>query len=305
MLRKAGSRLIGAFVVSLLSGHAQQLPGTINGAAAHITPTVTTLAISGSTVSDVHLRPLYTTTIRLPEAVTSVAVGAPTLFEVEHSDEEPRLVFVKPSTKEPATSNLVIALESGQEISVRLLSDGSAGNTPVDFVVNYQPQQSFLIGSTDSLAERTGAETATRTTEGTACNRPGAATRVGSGDAEMGPWGSQRRQESGCQGAGKADARRTGRSERERGPDVGCLLRPQYYRPLDRSPRHPKSSSTVRISIRGRGRRRKSEASPGRTGAGRGVPIEWQAARTWRTSRRRSILRGPPSSSRRIDYCCS
>jgi hypothetical protein len=163
MFGKAASGLVGAFVVSLLSGHAQQLPGTINGAAAHITPTVTTLAISGSTVSDVHLRPLYTTTIRLPEAVTSVAVGAPTLFEVEHSDEEPRLVFVKPSTKEPATSNLVIALESGQEISVRLLSDGSAGNSPVDFVVNYQPQQSFLIGSTDSLAERSGAETATQT----------------------------------------------------------------------------------------------------------------------------------------------
>jgi hypothetical protein len=29
---------------------------------------------------------------RLGEAVTSVAVGAPTLFEVEHSDQEPRLV---------------------------------------------------------------------------------------------------------------------------------------------------------------------------------------------------------------------
>jgi hypothetical protein len=160
---KPGSGFIGAFVVCLLSGHAQQLPGTINGVAAHITPTVTTLTISGSTVSDVHLRPLYTTTIRLPETVTSVAVGAPTLFEVEHSDEEPRMVFVKPSTKEPATSNLVIALESGQEISMRLLSDGSAGNTPVDFVVNYQPQQSFLIGSTDSLLERSGGETATRT----------------------------------------------------------------------------------------------------------------------------------------------
>ena len=163
MLGKAGSGLIGIFVVCLLSGHAQQLPGTMNDAAAHITPTVTTLAVSGSTVSDVHLRPLYTTTIRLPEAVTSVAVGAPTLFEVEHTDQEPRLVFVKPSTKEPATSNLVIALESGQEISMRLLSDGSAGNTPIDFVVNYQPQQSFLIGSTDSLAERGGADTSTQT----------------------------------------------------------------------------------------------------------------------------------------------
>jgi hypothetical protein len=78
-------------------------------------------------VIDLRLRPLFTTTIRLPEPVTSVAVGAPTLFEVEHSDQEPRLVFVKPSTKEPATSNRGIALQSGQEISMRLLSDGSSG----------------------------------------------------------------------------------------------------------------------------------------------------------------------------------
>jgi hypothetical protein len=33
---------------------------------------------------------------------------------------------------------------------MRLLSDGNGGNTPVDFVVNYRPPQSFLIGSTDA-----------------------------------------------------------------------------------------------------------------------------------------------------------
>jgi hypothetical protein len=115
-----------------------------------VKPAVTDLPVSGNSVTDLHLRPLFTTTIRLPEAVTSVAVGAPTLFEVEHSDQEPRLVFVKPSTKESATSNLVIALRSGQEISMRLLSGGDGGNTPVDFVVNYRPPQSFLIGSTDA-----------------------------------------------------------------------------------------------------------------------------------------------------------
>lgn len=113
--------------------------------------TVSVFPLSGSTVTDIHLRPLFTTTIRLPEKVTSVAVGAPTLFEVEHSDQEPRLVFVKPSTRDAATSNLIIALESGHEISMRLISDGSEGKTPVDFVVNYQPAQSFLIGSSDRL----------------------------------------------------------------------------------------------------------------------------------------------------------
>ena len=122
------------------------------GIATHeVTPAVSQLAISSSTVTDLHLKPLFTTTIRLPEPVTSVAVGAPTLFEVEHSDEEPHLVFVKPTSKSAVTSNLVIALQSGQEISMRLLSDGSEGTAPVDFVVNYQPRQSFLIGSTDAV----------------------------------------------------------------------------------------------------------------------------------------------------------
>ena len=152
-------RTIG--LISILAGavlsQAQQLT-TVTATPADVKPAVTDLPISGNSVTDLHLRPLFTTTIRLPEAVTSVAVGAPTLFEVEHSDQEPRLVFVKPSTKEPATSNLVIALQSGQAISIRLLSDGDGGNAPVDFVVNYRPQQSFLIGSTDAVVH--SAETA-------------------------------------------------------------------------------------------------------------------------------------------------
>jgi hypothetical protein len=141
--------------ISVLTGavlsQAQQLT-TVTTTPADVRPAVTDLPVLGNSVTDLHLRPLFTTTIRLPEAVTSVAVGAPTLFEVEHSDQEPRLVFVKPSTKETATSNLVIALQSGQEISMRLLSDGNGGNTSVDFVVNYRPPQSFLIGSSDEAA---------------------------------------------------------------------------------------------------------------------------------------------------------
>jgi hypothetical protein len=147
---------IGACALLIPSVHGQQL-GCSNVAATDVKPMVSELPVSASTVTDLHLRPMFTTTIRLPEPVTSVAVGAPTLFAVEHSDQEPRLVFVKPSTKDAATSNLVIALQSGQEISIRLLSDGSAGNAPVDFVVNYQPKQSFLIGSTDAIATRAAA----------------------------------------------------------------------------------------------------------------------------------------------------
>jgi len=35
----------------------------------------------------------FVTAIRLPEAISSVAVGDPALFEVEHSEREPQLLF--------------------------------------------------------------------------------------------------------------------------------------------------------------------------------------------------------------------
>ena len=123
-----------------------------NVSSQQVDPTVLNLPITGSTVSDIHLRPLFTTTIRLPEPVASVAVGAPTLFKVEHSTDDPRLVFIKPTSAAAAVSNLIISLKSGQEISIRLLSNGQTSTAPVDFVVNYEPRLSFLIGSTDALA---------------------------------------------------------------------------------------------------------------------------------------------------------
>jgi hypothetical protein len=142
--------LISALASVVALSQAQQV-ATITASSSDVTPTVSNLPVSDKSVTDLHLRPMFITTIRLPEPVTSVAVGDKTLFDVEHSDEEPRLVFVKPKTKGAATSNLVIALQSGQEISMRLLSDGNGGNAPVDFVVNFQPEQSFLIGSTDEV----------------------------------------------------------------------------------------------------------------------------------------------------------
>ena len=141
-------------VVAAAIAYAQQ-PNHAGPSAQQPDPVIMDLPISASTVTDVHLHPFFTTTIRLPDAVTSVAVGAPTLFKVEHSAEEPRLVFIKPTTAAAATSNLIIALRSGQEISLRLLSEGANSRTPVDFVVNYEPRQSFLIGSTDEIAAST------------------------------------------------------------------------------------------------------------------------------------------------------
>ena len=148
-------RLIAAILIAIapragdVSAQQANIP---NVSSQQVDPTVLDLPITGSTVSDIHLRPLFTTTIRLPEPVTSVAVGAPTLFKVEHSTDDPRLVFIKPTSTDAAVSNLIISLKSGQEISIRLLSNGQSSTAPVDFVVNYEPRQSFLIGSTDALS---------------------------------------------------------------------------------------------------------------------------------------------------------
>lgn len=42
----------------------------------NVQPVVSDVTMSASTVNVVHLRPLFTTTIRLPDVVSSVAVGA-------------------------------------------------------------------------------------------------------------------------------------------------------------------------------------------------------------------------------------
>jgi len=83
-------------------------------------------------------------------------VGAPTLFEVEHKDSEPNLIFVKPSTHLPAESNLLIALASGETISIRLISPGDVGSTdPTDFVVDYRGRKACLRAE-PSFWERRG-----------------------------------------------------------------------------------------------------------------------------------------------------
>ena len=87
----------------------------------------------------------FVTAIRVPEAVTSVAVGDPALFQAEHSDHEPQLVFVKVLTTKPAETNLLISTAKGHEICMLLISKGEAGQRAADFLVNYRPERSFII----------------------------------------------------------------------------------------------------------------------------------------------------------------
>jgi hypothetical protein len=108
-------------------------------------PNLEFVPTSNVVVRDMHLRPLFASTIHVGEVVSSLVVGAPTLFEVEHKDSEPNLIFVKPSTHLPAESNLLIALASGETISIRLISPGDVGSTdPTDFVVDYRGRKSMF-----------------------------------------------------------------------------------------------------------------------------------------------------------------
>ena len=110
---------------------------------------VVTLTISPNEITTLHLRPEFESTIRMPEEITSVILGSPGTFKAEHNEGEPEYVYVKPITKEPAQSNLLIATKSGQHVTLELISDGTAANSagpPVDFLIEYRTSRTFLIG---------------------------------------------------------------------------------------------------------------------------------------------------------------
>ncbi len=113
-----------------------------------VTPNVDQETVASDEVYTVHLRPLFTTVVRLPEPVTSLAVGAPTLIAAEHDKAEPRLVFLKPTTHKSVDSNVIVALRSGHTLAIRVISAGDEGSSdPVDFVVDYSQPHGLMLGS--------------------------------------------------------------------------------------------------------------------------------------------------------------
>ena len=123
-------------------------------AADHAVPArVATLTINPREVTILHLRPDFESSIRMPEEVTSVILGSPGEFKAEHNEGEPEYVYVKPITKEPAQSNLLIATKSGQHVTIELISAGANATSdavPVDFLIEYRAARSFLIASDTS-----------------------------------------------------------------------------------------------------------------------------------------------------------
>jgi hypothetical protein len=106
---------------------------------------IVSLTFDAQSVTVLHLHPGFVSSVRLPEEVSSVVLGDPAAFKGEHSEAEPQLVFFKPVSPKPATSNALISTRSGREVSLTLVSDGSARSEPVDYLLEYQPRRSFLI----------------------------------------------------------------------------------------------------------------------------------------------------------------
>jgi len=102
-------------------------------------------------VTVVEVAARYVTAIRLPETVNSVVVGDPSAFQVEHSEREPKLVFVKASSTKPSETNLLISTAGGHEVSLLLISRGES-NSPdrahVDFLLKYQASREFFVAPT-------------------------------------------------------------------------------------------------------------------------------------------------------------
>jgi hypothetical protein len=109
------------------------------------------LTLDTQSVTVLHLRPGYVSSVRLPEDVSSVVLGNPGTFKAEHSEAEPRLVFLKPTTASRAETNALITTRTGHEISLHLVSAGNSERTgAVDFVLQYDLPHSFLLGNSQS-----------------------------------------------------------------------------------------------------------------------------------------------------------
>jgi len=112
---------------------------------------IVTLNLDPQEVTILHLRRGFVSSVRLPDAVSSVVLGDPAAFKAEHSEAEPQLVFFKATSAKPSETNALITTKSGHEVSLSLVSEGSSTRGgPVDYVLTYGRPRSFLIAPTQS-----------------------------------------------------------------------------------------------------------------------------------------------------------
>jgi hypothetical protein len=135
------------------------------GAGARLDPVILTRASLDDGIVTLRLIPRVATSIRMPEPVNSVVIGDPEHFQAEHSEREPELVTVKPVSKEPAQTNLLITTTLGHQVNILLINSGqqTGGTQTVDlllkygrpaggsFLVDESPVSALLIAETQRL----------------------------------------------------------------------------------------------------------------------------------------------------------
>jgi len=149
-----------------------------------VRPQVVGRAIQEGQVATVYLAPRFATAIRMPDAVNSVVLGDPDSFTAEHSEREPQIVFVKPTTTKAAQTNLLISTVHGYQANVLLISPGeSTGAQPnVDFMLRYRPAGRFVVepsASSASIAQTVALPTPDQITEPPGLRSLGVPPRVG------------------------------------------------------------------------------------------------------------------------------
>ena len=123
--------------IALMGAHAQRIS---------VDPQLQTSTITDHKITIVHIAPHFVTTIRVPEPVNSIVVGDPAWFQVEHSEREPELVFVKALSEASVESNLLISTARGQQISFLLMNHSQEQSaSKADFLFRYQAPARFLI----------------------------------------------------------------------------------------------------------------------------------------------------------------
>jgi|SRR5579864_775513 len=120
-------------------GQTQSQPGVLPEAR------VSAFTIGVDPVTVVRVRPGYVSSVRVPEEVSSVVIGDPKAFDAEHSEAEPRLVFLRPLSAKPIETNVLITTKAGHEIPLHIISDGKTPGGQVDFLLDYQRPRSFLV----------------------------------------------------------------------------------------------------------------------------------------------------------------
>jgi hypothetical protein len=116
-----------------------------------VEPQIVSKPESDGKVTVIETAARFVIAIRLPEAVNSVVLGDPSAFQVEHSEREAKLVFIKALTTKPAETNLLISTVNGHNVSLLLVNRGagaSTARTKVNFLLKYEGAGGFLVEPT-------------------------------------------------------------------------------------------------------------------------------------------------------------